>query len=69
MDRTRTAEDKDDEGTVISADILRNDRDTVFPLQAALGYDLAQTLFLGPECLLVEGPSDLIYLQVLGEAV
>jgi hypothetical protein len=38
-------------------------------LQAALGYELAQTLFLGPDCLLVEGPSDLIYLQVLGEAV
>ena len=69
LDRTRTVEDKDEEGTVISADILRNDRDTVFPLQAALGYELAQTLFLGPECLLVEGPSDLIYLQVLGEAV
>jgi len=69
LDRARTVEDKDDEGTVVSADVLRNDRDTVFPLQAALGYELAQTLFLGPDCLLVEGPSDLIYLQVLGEAV
>lgn len=69
LDRARTVEDKDDIGTVVSSDVLRNDRDTVFPLQAALGYDLAQTLFLGPDCLIVEGPSDLIYLQVLGEAV
>lgn len=69
LDRIRTVEDKDEEGTVVSADVLRNDRDTVFPMQAALGYDLAQTLFIGPDCLLVEGPSDLIYLQVLGEAV
>lgn len=69
LDRIRTVEDKDDEGTVVSADVLRNDRDTVFPMQAALGYDLAQTLFIGPDCLLVEGPSDLIYLQILGEAV
>lgn len=33
----------------------------MFPLQAVLGYDLAQTLFVGPNCLLVEGLSDIIY--------
>ena len=33
----------------------------------ALGYQLAQTLFLAPHCLLVNSASDLIYLQVLGE--
>jgi hypothetical protein len=59
----------DGKGTKISEDILRNDQDTIFPLQAALGYDLAQTLFIGPNCLLVEGPSDLIYLKILSEAV
>lgn len=69
LDRVRTVEDVDDEGTKVSAEVLRGDAATVFPLQAALGYDLAQTLFLGPDCLLVEGPSDLIYLQVLGEAL
>ena len=69
LDRVRTVEDHDDVGTVISADVLRNNRDTLFPLQAALGYDLAQTLFVGPNSLLVEGPSDLIYLQLLSEAV
>lgn len=65
----RTVQDIDEKGTIISEDVLRNDRDTVFPLQAALGYELAQTLFIGPNCLLVEGPSDLIYLQILSEAV
>jgi predicted ATP-dependent endonuclease of OLD family len=65
----RTVQDVDEKGTKISDDILRNDQDTIFPLQAALGYDLAQTLFIGPNCLLVEGPSDLLYLKILSEAV
>jgi len=69
FERIRTVEDVDDKGTVISDEVFKNDADTVFPLQAALGYELAQTLFLGPNTLLVEGPSDLIYLQVLSEAV
>lgn len=69
FERIRTVQDVDDVGTVISDEVFRNDSDTVFPLQAALGYELAQTLFLAPDNLLVEGPSDLIYLQVLGEAV
>jgi predicted ATPase len=69
FERIRTVEDTDERGTVVSDEVFRSDKDTVFPLQAALGYELAQTLFLGPDCLLVEGPSDLIYLQVLGEAV
>ena len=38
------------------------------PLQAALGYDLAQTLFVAPDNLLVEGSADLIYLQILSAA-
>lgn len=65
LNRVRTVQDVDERGTVISADVLKNDRDTVFPLQAALGYELAQTLFVGPHNLLVEGPSDLVYLQVM----
>ena len=63
----RTVEDMDNYGTVITDDILQNSSETVFPLQTALGYQLAETLFLAPHCLLVNSPSDLIYLQVLGE--
>jgi predicted ATP-dependent endonuclease of OLD family len=64
----RTVEDatgKNDEvlGTKVGDDVLSTDVDTLFPLQAALGYDITQTLFVGEHCLLVEGPSDLLYLQ------
>ena len=69
LDRVRTVEDVDGQGTVVSAEVLRKDKDTVFPLQAAMGYSLAQSLFVGPNNLLVEGPSDFIYLQVLDQAV
>lgn len=70
LDRARLVIDdseSDGEGTIISDDILRSDNETVFPLQAALGYDLIQTLLLGPECLLVEGKSDMVFLQVMSD--
>jgi len=69
LERVRTVIDEDGRGTVVSADVLRADAETGFPLQAALGYDLAQTLFVGPHNLLLEGPSDLIYLDVLDSAL
>jgi AAA15 family ATPase/GTPase len=50
-------------GTKVSSEVLKSDNDTIFPLQAALGYEIAQTLFVGKNTLLVEGPSDLIYLK------
>ncbi|MEA2361640.1 MAG: hypothetical protein QOD71_785 [Thermoleophilaceae bacterium] len=69
LDRVRTVEDLDNVGTKVSAEVFRSSSETVFPLQAALGYDLAQTLFVAPDNLLVEGPADYIYLQLLSEAV
>jgi predicted ATP-dependent endonuclease of OLD family len=63
----RTVEDvvSDDEikGTKVGDKVLSTDADTIFPLQAALGYDITQTLFIGKHTLLVEGPSDLLYLK------
>ncbi len=63
----RTIEDVviDDEikGTKVGDKVLSTDADTIFPLQAALGYDVTQTLFIGKHTLLVEGPSDLLYLK------
>jgi hypothetical protein len=67
LDRIRTVQDVDDRGTVISSDTLSNDQDTIFPLQVALGHDLAHMLFLAPHCLMVNSAADLIYLQILGE--
>ena len=69
LQRVRTVQDMDGRGTVISQDASNNDRETVFPLQMALGYQMAQTLFMAPHCLMVNNPSDLIYLQVMGNLV
>jgi AAA15 family ATPase/GTPase len=63
----RTVEDamngEDILGTKVSGEILTTNKDTLFPLQAALGYDIAQTLFIGEHVILVEGPSDILYLK------
>ena len=42
---------------------------SLFPVQGALGYDIAQTLFVGPNCLIVEGVSDLLYLQAMSSVL
>ncbi len=55
----------DQEGTKVFADVLEASPDSLFPLQAALGYEIHQTLFVGPNCLIVEGASDLLYLQTI----
>ncbi|EMJ89493.1 AAA family ATPase [Leptospira meyeri] len=52
-------------GSTISDSIQEKDQNTLFPLQAALGYNLAQNLFISKHNLLVEGVSDLIYLEVI----
>ncbi len=53
------------EGTKITQDVMSTDKDTLFPLQGALGYSVTQSLFVGENSLLVEGPSDILYLQAL----
>ena len=45
-------------GTKVGQRILSRDKDTIFPLQGILGFDLAQTLFVGPNVLVVEGPTE-----------
>ena len=54
-------------GSRISESVQEKDPDALFPLQAALGYDIAQNLYISPNNLLVEGVSDLIFLQVLSD--
>jgi energy-coupling factor transporter ATP-binding protein EcfA2 len=53
-------------GTVVSAEPT-GDSNTLFPLQAALGYDLTQTLFVGNRSVLVEGVTDYWYLSTVSE--
>ena len=67
FNRVRTVVDEDTAGTTVSAEVLRVDSESAFPLHAALGIELTQTLFVGPEVLFVEGPSDVVYLQYLAD--
>ena len=50
-------------GSIISDVLEEKDSDTLFPLQAALGYTIAQNLYISQKNLLVEGISDFVYLN------
>lgn len=66
IQRVRIVEDGGPEtGATVSRDVLRVESDSLFPLQAALGYDVVQHLFIGGSNLLVEGASDFIYLDTM----
>ena len=53
------------QGTQVITEVLDATSDSLFPLQGALGYEIYQTLFIGPNCLVVEGVSDLLYIQII----
>ena len=53
------------DGTKVFIDVLEATEDSLFPLQGALGYEIYQTLFVGPNSLVVEGVSDLLFLQAV----
>ncbi|TFB36415.1 AAA family ATPase [Pseudomonas sp. F01002] len=57
LDSVRTVNISEEVGTTVTNDPTGDAR-TLFPLQAALGYDLAQSLFVGPNNLVVEGVTD-----------
>lgn len=57
LDSVRTVNIAEEVGTTVTNDPTGDAR-TLFPLQAALGYDLAQSLFVGPNNLIIEGVTD-----------
>jgi predicted ATP-dependent endonuclease of OLD family len=75
FERVRIVQDKgidaveplllEEEGTRVLTDVFEASGDSLFPLQGALGYEIYQTLFIGPNSLVVEGASDLLYLQTI----
>ena len=68
LERVRLVEDRGkEEGAVLSSDVLTRDRDTLFPLQGALGYDLVQHLFVTENNVVVEGTSDYAYLKLISD--
>ena len=56
---------EEQEGTKVIEEVLDATPDSLFPLQGALGYEIYQTLFVGPNNLVVEGVSDLLYIQTI----
>jgi predicted ATP-dependent endonuclease of OLD family len=68
LERVRLVEDQGKEhGAIVTSDVLTRDRDTLFPLQGALGYDLVQHLFVSENNLVVEGTSDYAYLKIISD--
>ena len=56
-------------GTKIRPDVLTTDPQTNFPIFGAMGFEVTQTLVIGLNTLLVEGPSDILYLQAASSAL
>lgn len=56
-------------GTKIRSDVLTTDPQTNFPVFGAMGFEITQTLIIGKNTLLVEGPSDVLYLQIASAAL
>ena len=66
LDSIRTVNIEETAGTTVTNDPSGDSR-TLFPIQAALGYSLAQSLFVGPNNLVVEGITDYWVLSSISE--
>jgi hypothetical protein len=60
---------KQSKGTKVRSDVLTTDPQTNFPIFGAMGFEVTQTLVIGKNTLLVEGPSDILYLQAASAAL
>jgi hypothetical protein len=56
-------------GSKVCDFICTTDRDTTFPLQGALGYEISKNLSVAEYSLIVRSPSDLLYLTGFSEAL
>ncbi len=69
LEDVRVVEDRIKEGTKVSSELAGSSDESLFPLQAALGYSIAQNLFIAKKNILIEGPADLILLQHLATLI
>lgn len=72
LDRVRTVylDGPKPQKTVVSSNIRQGaDEDTLFVLQAAIGYSIAQTLFLGKRSVIVEGITGYWILKALNDSL
>ncbi len=66
LERVRVVYEDPKSGTTkVSEDVWPKDKDSLFPLQAALGYALSQSLFFSPRQLVVEGITDYWLLKAM----
>lgn len=56
-------------GTKVNDFVATTDKDTLFPLQGALGYEISKKLASAERTLIVRSPSDLLYLTGFSEAL
>lgn len=69
LERARAVYEKEDGTTGVSEDVWPRDKDSLFPLQAALGYQLVQSLFISKRQLLVEGITDYWLIKTIVEVL
>ena len=63
--RVRFVEDRDSVGTKVTSNMKNASQETVYPLQAAMDQEMSQEMIVGRNSLIVENPSDILYLQVI----
>lgn len=69
LENARAVFEDTDGTTKVSEDVWPRDKDSLFPLQAALGYQLAQGLFISKRQLIVEGLTDLWLIKAFDQAL
>jgi len=69
LESVRTVTESTDKGTKVSTEAWSTDKDALFPLQAALGYSMSQSLFVGQNNLIVEGITDFWFLSCLSDVL
>ncbi len=65
LDNIRICTESKQNGTTVSSDLYAADEHARFPLQAALGLSISQSLFVGPYNLVVEGITDFWLLSTM----
>ena len=70
LDLVRVVEMTDrNQGTMVHTNLTAQDSAALLPLQEALGYDLAQSLFASRRNLILEGLTDYWYVQAIAEII
>jgi energy-coupling factor transporter ATP-binding protein EcfA2 len=67
LERVRVVYEDENGNAKVSEDVWPKDEDSLFPLQAGLGYALAQTLFYSKRQVVVEGLSDYWLLKAIND--